>query len=263
MLQKSDLARMYRLFQRIPKGLEPVAESFKKHVESEGMKLVKEATEAATAKKDKDAGKPSKDSGTAHVCAAAKAPSTVQVDLWSHRCCMLQCCNTHQSQLFMAQAVMLCVANPCVVVRKLSTTQVDIAVAGSAWEQHFVREVIELHDKYMLYVSDCFANSSLFHKALKEAFEFFCNKNVAGSSTAELMANFCDNLLRKVGAACIMLVDRTLSEWHVSHSPLWKTSLATMRILLPVMAYLCNLSPSIWASMLSVAANASLPACAS
>ena len=63
MLQKSDLARMYRLFQRIPKGLEPVAESFKKHVESEGMKLVKEATEAATAKKDKDAGKPSKDSG--------------------------------------------------------------------------------------------------------------------------------------------------------------------------------------------------------
>ena len=70
--------------------------------------------------------------------------------------------------------------------------------AGSAWEQHFVRQVIELHDKYMLYVGGCFANSSLFHKALKEAFEFFCNKNVAGSSTAELMANFCDNLLRKV-----------------------------------------------------------------
>ena len=62
-VQKNDLARLYRLFQRIPKGLEPVAESFKKHVESEGMKLVKEATEAATAKKDKDAGKPSKDSG--------------------------------------------------------------------------------------------------------------------------------------------------------------------------------------------------------
>ena len=62
-VQKTDLARMYRLFQRIPKGLEPVAESFRKHVESEGMKLVKEATEAATAKKDKDAGKPSKDTG--------------------------------------------------------------------------------------------------------------------------------------------------------------------------------------------------------
>jgi len=97
-------------------------------------------------------------------------------------------------------------------VHNLSTTQVGIVVAGSAWEQHFVREVIELHDKYMLYVSDCFANSSLFHKALKEAFEFFCNKSVAGSSTAELMANFCDNLLRKVGAAFMTLVDHTICE---------------------------------------------------
>ncbi len=33
---------MYRLFQRIPKGLDPVAEIFKEHVDSEGMKLVKE-----------------------------------------------------------------------------------------------------------------------------------------------------------------------------------------------------------------------------
>lgn len=73
-----------------------------------------------------------------------------------------------------------------------------MAGAGGAWEQNFVRQILDLHDKYMLYVSDCFANSSLFHKALKEAFETFCNKNVAGSSIAELMANFCDNLLRKV-----------------------------------------------------------------
>jgi cullin 1 len=49
------------------------------------------------------------------------------------------------------------------------------------------------------YVNECFANSSLFHKALKEAFEAFCNKSVAGSTSAELMANFCDNLLKKVG----------------------------------------------------------------
>jgi hypothetical protein len=48
------------------------------------------------------------------------------------------------------------------------------------------------------YVSTCFCNGSLFHKALKEAFEAFCNKNVAGSSSAELMASFCDNLLKKV-----------------------------------------------------------------
>lgn len=48
---------MYRLFSRVPKGLDPVAESFRKHVESEGLALVKEVTEAAAQKKD-EKGKP-------------------------------------------------------------------------------------------------------------------------------------------------------------------------------------------------------------
>lgn len=129
--KKEHLARMYRLFNRIKNGLDPVALIFRKHVESEGMKIVNQATEDATAKKEKDAGKPSKE--------------------------------------------------------------------GGAHEQQFVRQVIELHDKYLLYVTECFANSSLFHKALKEAFENFCNKSVAGATTAELMASFCDNLLKKGG----------------------------------------------------------------
>ncbi|KAL5983861.1 Cullin-1 [Asimina triloba] len=67
-------------------------------------------------------------------------------------------------------------------------------------EQVFVRKVIELHDKYLAYVNDCFMNHSLFHKALKEAFEVFCNKGVAGSSSAELLATFCDNILKKGGS---------------------------------------------------------------
>lgn len=54
--QTEDLARMYRLFNRIPKGLDPVAEIFKKHVEVEGMALVKEVTEASSLRKEKDAG---------------------------------------------------------------------------------------------------------------------------------------------------------------------------------------------------------------
>lgn len=32
-----------------------------------------------------------------------------------------------------------------------------------------------------------------------EAFEVFCNKGVGGSSTAELLATFCDNILRNGG----------------------------------------------------------------
>lgn len=130
-----DLARMHRLFSRIPKGLDPVADAFKEHVEAEGAKLVKEAASAAEARreKDRDAGKPSRDGGGGH-------------------------------------------------------------------EQAYVRAVVALHDKYVGYVGGCFANSSLFHKALKEAFEAFCNKGVAGATSAELFANFCDNLLKKGGS---------------------------------------------------------------
>ncbi|KAH9328425.1 hypothetical protein KI387_000533, partial [Taxus chinensis] len=123
-----DLSRMYRLFHRIPKGLEPVAQIFKQHVTGEGTSLVKHAEDAATNKK-------------------AEKKDMV-----------------------------------------------------GAQEQAFVRKVIELHDKYLQYVNECFMNHSLFHKALKEAFEVFCNKGVAGSTSAELLATFCDNILKKGGS---------------------------------------------------------------
>ncbi|RYR70360.1 hypothetical protein Ahy_A03g016859 isoform A [Arachis hypogaea] len=99
-----DLSRMYRLYQKIPKGLDPVANVFKQHVTAEGTALVQQAEEASS----------------------------------------------------------------------------------------LVRKFIELHDKYMTYVNDCFINHTLFHKALKEAFEVFCNKNAA--------ATFCDNILKKGGS---------------------------------------------------------------
>ncbi|KAL1323686.1 hypothetical protein HN51_033952 [Arachis hypogaea] len=107
-----DLSRMYRLYQKIPKGLDPVENVFKQHITAEGTALVQQAEEASS----------------------------------------------------------------------------------------LVRKFIELHDKYMTYVNDCFINHTLFHKALKEAFEVFCNKNVAGSSSAELLATFCDNILKKGGS---------------------------------------------------------------
>jgi cullin 1 len=34
-------------------------------------------------------------------------------------------------------------------------------------------------------------------QALKEAFEVFCNEGVAGNTGAELLATFCDNILKK------------------------------------------------------------------
>ncbi|KAG4381468.1 hypothetical protein AAZX31_15G146400 [Glycine max] len=123
-----DLSRMFRLFSKIPRGLDPVSSIFKQHVTAEGMALVKLAEDAVSTKK-------------------AEKKDIVGLQ-----------------------------------------------------EQVFVRKVIELHDKYLAYVNDCFQNHTLFHKALKEAFEIFCNKGVAGSSSAELLATFCDNILKKGGS---------------------------------------------------------------
>ncbi|KAI3679012.1 hypothetical protein L6452_38318 [Arctium lappa] len=36
-------------------------------------------------------------------------------------------------------------------------------------------------------------------RAVKEAFEVFCNKDIAGSSGGELLASYCDNILKKGG----------------------------------------------------------------
>ncbi|KAK7284680.1 hypothetical protein RJT34_19430 [Clitoria ternatea] len=120
-----DLSRMYTLYHKIPKGLDPVANVFKQHITAEGTALVQHAEEATS----------------------------------------------------------------------------NQSTSGSGiQEQVLVRKFIELHDKYMAYVNDCFVNHTLFHKALKEAFEVFCNKTVSGSSSAELLASFCDNILKKGGS---------------------------------------------------------------
>ncbi|GMP86859.1 hypothetical protein CsSME_00039482 [Camellia sinensis var. sinensis] len=46
-----DLSRMYRLFSKIPGGLNPVSSIFKQHVTAEGTALVKQAEDAASNKK--------------------------------------------------------------------------------------------------------------------------------------------------------------------------------------------------------------------
>lgn len=119
-----DLSRMYRLYHKIHKGLEPVANVFKQHITSEGTILIQQAEDACT----------------------------------------------------------------------------NQANGAGSHEQVLIRKIIELHDKYMAYVKDCFQNHTLFHKALKEAFEVFCNKTVAGITSAELLAAFCDNILKKGGS---------------------------------------------------------------
>jgi hypothetical protein len=53
-------------------------------------------------------------------------------------------------------------------------------------------------------------------QALKEAFEVFCNKGVAGNSSAELLATFCDNILKKGGSEKLSdeAIEETLEKVH-------------------------------------------------
>ncbi|XP_059447034.1 cullin-1-like [Corylus avellana] len=67
-------------------------------------------------------------------------------------------------------------------------------------EQVLVRKVIELHDKYLAYVNDCFQNHTIYNQALKEAFGVFWMEGVAGRPSAELLATFFDNILKKGGS---------------------------------------------------------------
>ncbi|KAJ8499127.1 hypothetical protein OPV22_009679 [Ensete ventricosum] len=138
-----DLDLMYRLFSRIPEGLNPVSRLFKQHLTAEGTELVNQAENAASSKR-------------AEKRDAADSPQLV-----------------------------------------------------------LIRRIIELHDKYMGYVRENFQNHTLLNKALKEAFEVFCNKSVASSSSPEMLASFCDNVLKKGGSEKKLSdeeIDRTLDK---------------------------------------------------
>jgi len=74
----------------------------------------------------------------------------------------------------------------------------------------FINQLIALHTKYHTLVEECFQDHTLFQKALKEAHEVFMNlelkgkgeggkKKGSGSSMPELLASYCDNLLKKGG----------------------------------------------------------------
>lgn len=56
-------------------------------------------------------------------------------------------------------------------------------------------------------------------QALKEAFEVFCNKTVGGSSSAELLASFCDNILKKGGSEKLSdeAIEETLEKVAFDH----------------------------------------------
>ncbi|KAL3922533.1 MAG: hypothetical protein SGPRY_004527 [Prymnesium sp.] len=68
----------------------------------------------------------------------------------------------------------------------------------------YVQQLLDTHDKYTELVGTgpnkgCFQGHTIFQKAMKDAFEVFVNKEIGKTTTAELLSNFCDNLLKKSG----------------------------------------------------------------
>mmetsp|Transcript_6209 Transcript_6209/g.14851 ORF Transcript_6209/g.14851 Transcript_6209/m.14851 type:complete len:754 (+) Transcript_6209:67-2328(+) len=63
----------------------------------------------------------------------------------------------------------------------------------------FIQTLLDLHDRFKGIVHECFSQDSLFQKSLKEAFEYFINRDIGKYSFAELMSSFCDRILKKSG----------------------------------------------------------------
>ena len=78
-------------------------------------------------------------------------------------------------------------------------------------EHSFVHQVMEFHDTYMDFVEHVFGNNKLFLIALGNVFDVIWNEKVAGITCAELLAAFCNTLL-KSGASGNMLDDQMDSE---------------------------------------------------
>ena len=69
----------------------------------------------------------------------------------------------------------------------------------SSNDPNFVKDLISLHEKYLEMVRNQFGSHALFQKALKDAFTDFVNRDAGESKHAEIMASFCDTLLKSGG----------------------------------------------------------------
>ena len=158
---------MYRLFSRITGGLDPVATAFRKHVEADGMTLVRDAEAAAVAKKE----------AGALACILSGPLSWSHLEPWlsgSHcgqrilhfsaqreRSCWLtghsasarnmrpqtgDQLSTRAFSSFWLDHPWFCIACAHAPAGKKK----PVAGAGDDAEQSFVRQVVELHDKYRL-----------------------------------------------------------------------------------------------------------------
>lgn len=163
-----DLRRLYRLYSRVPQGLQPIAAILKSHIQTEGMESVKEHQALYDATK------------TLNVPTTPNTPTTVHTQTGS---------TSHTSAAALAAP-----SFPSTPTSQIVTLE----------RPDFIQSLLSLHDKYSDLVSNCFGKHVVFNRCMKEAFERFVNEQVGDISTAQLLANYCDSLLNSGGRGAKM-----------------------------------------------------------
>jgi cullin 1 len=80
-----------------------------------------------------------------------------------------------------------------------TANQAEAGPRGDPARAAYVEELMRIHTKYLDLVDTCFNNHTVFHKALKEAFESLVNRRVGQYATAELLSEYADSVLKKGG----------------------------------------------------------------
>jgi len=65
--------------------------------------------------------------------------------------------------------------------------------------KQYVENLMKTHEQYLDLVTTCFKANAIFHKALKEAFETIVNQKIGRCTTAEMLADYADLVLKKGG----------------------------------------------------------------
>jgi len=81
------------------------------------------------------------------------------------------------------------------------------AKGGDKSDHELIRSLIDLHDRFLKIVKNQFQSEQVFHKALKEAFEDFINKEYY---TSALLARFANDILKKGTKIAISDLENTM-----------------------------------------------------
>ncbi|GLD93367.1 hypothetical protein PINS_up001959 [Pythium insidiosum] len=85
------------------------------------------------------------------------------------------------------------------IVEKRANAVAEGNIKDAASDPEYIKNILSIHDKFRSVVNEQFQGSSLFQKALKDAFVEFVNKDVGQDSSAKLMSTFCDRILKTGG----------------------------------------------------------------